>query len=276
MAVEQKKWQVVASIVLFNHSYPQIENTLNSLLAESCVSKVVLVDNGGGSWASKLANPRIDYITSERNGGFAYGHNLAMARYLSDSHYFLICNPDISFEQGELEKLYQFACMGKHQFVAPKIHYSDGRFQYSCRLLPSPVNLFLRRFLPRLGAKMDAAYELHQADYSQNLKVPSISGCFMLLASELLQALQGFDERYFMYLEDVDLCRRALPLTDIIYHADSLVIHVFGKGSYKNRTLLFYHLRSAITYFNTWGWFFDSGRKGYNQLCLQKLPRREE
>jgi GT2 family glycosyltransferase len=69
--------------------------------------------------------------------------------------------------------------------------------------------------------------------------------------------LNGFDERYFMYLEDVDLCRRALQLTKIYYCPETTIVHVFNKGSYKSKLLLWYHIRSAITYFNKWGWFFD-------------------
>ncbi|MEL7883227.1 glycosyltransferase family 2 protein [Serratia marcescens] len=274
MAVDQEKsqFQIVASIVLFNHSYEQVAGTLTSLLAERCVDKIVLVNNGGADWADALNNARISCISAKGNGGFGHGHNLAMERYLDSCEYFLICNPDISFEVGALASLHQFASEGKHQFVSPRIHYSDGRFQYSCRLLPTPANLLLRRFLPKWGAKMDIDYELQHADYEKNFAVPSVSGCFMLMKSELLARLEGFDERYFMYLEDVDLCRRALELTDIMYYSGTTITHVFGKGSYKSLTLLGYHMRSAILYFNKWGWFFDRERCRCNQRYLNSIP----
>ncbi|MEB7584256.1 glycosyltransferase [Serratia rubidaea] len=272
MAVEQKKFKIVASIVLYHHSYAQVENTLISLLNEQSVDRIILVDNGGSEWVSSLDNDRIDYISCGENTGFGHGHNLAMAQYLTDCHYFLICNPDISFSPTSLEGLYRFAYEGQHQFVAPRIHYTCGRFQYSCRLLPTPANLLLRRFVPKLGAKMDINYELQRADYTQTFAVPSVSGCFMLIKSELLETLKGFDERYFMYLEDVDLCRRASQLTDIYYFSGATVTHVFGKGSYKNLTMLRYHVRSAISYFNKWGWLFDKDRRHYNQRYLKSIP----
>ncbi|BEN10399.1 glycosyl transferase [Serratia marcescens] len=277
MAVDQEKsqFQIVASIVLFNHSYEQVAGTLTSLLAERCVEKIVLVNNGGADWADALENDRISYISAKGNGGFGHGHNLAMSRYLDSCEYFLICNPDISFEMGALASLYQFASEGKHQFVSPRIHYSDGRFQYSCRLLPTPANLLLRRFIPRLGAKMDAAYELQAADYDSTFAVPTVSGCFMLIASPLLKKLEGFDERFFMYMEDVDLCRRALPHSDIIYFSGAQITHVFGKGSYKNLVLLGHHVRSAVAYFCKWGWFFDRQRRQYNQQSLKSIPMKE-
>ncbi|MBH2760294.1 glycosyltransferase [Serratia ureilytica] len=274
MAVDQEKsqFQIVASIVLFNHSYEQVAGTLTSLLAERCVDKIVLVNNGGADWADALDNDRISYISAKGNGGFGHGHNLAMGRYLGSCGYFLICNPDITFEPGALSELYRFAREENHQFVSPRIHYSDGRLQHSCRLLPTPANLFLRRFLPKWGAKMDIDYELQRADYERIFAVPTVSGCFMLLRSELLAQLEGFDERYFMYLEDVDLCRRALEFTDIVYYSGTTITHVFGKGSYKSMTLLGYHIRSAILYFNKWGWFFDRKRCRYNQRYLSSIP----
>lgn len=272
MSLESEKFQIVASIVLFNHSHAQLEDTLSSLLRETCVEKIVLVDNGGSPWAAELNDPRICYIATEQNKGFGYGHNLAMEQYLEKSDYFLICNPDVSFAQGELERLYHFARDGRHQFVSPRIYYDDGRLQYSCRLLPKPANLFLRRFFPRLGAKLDVTYEVQYADYNQSFSVPSVSGCFMLMDSILMKKLGGFDERYFMYLEDVDLCRRALPLTDILFYPGATIIHSFGKGSYKNVNLFCYHVRSAILYFNKWGWFFDKQRALTNQRCLKNIP----
>lgn len=272
MAVVKEKYQIVASIVLFNHSYAQVAATLTSLLAERCVDKIVLVNNGGADWAASLCNDRICYINSGCNGGFGHGHNLAMKDYLDQCDYFLVCNPDISFEAGALARLYRFASEGGHQFVSPRIHYSDGRFQYSCRLLPTPANLLLRRFLPRLGAKMDVSYELHMADYKATFSVPTVSGCFMLIASPLLKRLEGFDERYFMYMEDVDLCRRALSHTEIVYFSGATITHVFGKGSYENVALLGHHIRSAMTYFNKWGWLFDRKRSVINQSCLKNIP----
>ncbi|MGK5922051.1 glycosyltransferase family 2 protein, partial [Klebsiella pneumoniae] len=90
----------------------------------------------------------------------------------------------------------------------------------------------------------------------------------------ITQKLNGFDERYFMYLEDVDLCRRALQLTKIYYCPETTIVHVFNKGSYKSKLLLWYHIRSAITYFNKWGWFFDKKRYAYNESALRNIPRK--
>lgn len=270
------QYQIVASIVLFNHSYEQVEAALMSLLSESCVDKIVLVDNGGSAWASALDNPRISYISAGKNVGFGKGHNISINRFASSCHYFLICNPDISFDSGSLAQLFKFACDGNHPFVSPRIVYDDGNFQHSCRLLPTPANLFLRRFLPKFGSLLDVDYEIQHADFESSFAVPVVSGCFMLISASLLTRIEGFDQRYFMYMEDIDLCRRALKYTDILYYSGVTIRHVFGKGSYKSSVLLTHHMRSAVSYFSKWGWFYDPQRRQYNQRCLQHIPVKND
>lgn len=272
MVADLLKSDVIASIVLFNHSYAQIERTLNSLLAEPEIEKIVLVDNGGCEWAQSLNNPRILVLKSQKNLGFGHGHNQAMSASLSKCEYFLICNPDVYFESGVVSFLVNECRNNNYKFVSPPIRYADGARQYSCKLLPTPFNLFLRRFIPSIAKKMDQQYEIHHADFSKSFSVPSVSGCFMLISSELLETLNGFDERYFMYLEDVDLCRRALEYTDIMYCPGKEIIHEFGKGSYKSTSLLLCHIKSSVLYFNKWGWFWDRKRKYINDDCLSKLP----
>ncbi|VTN10220.1 Uncharacterised protein [Raoultella terrigena] len=71
------------------------------------------------------------------------------------------------------------------------------------------------------------------AEYDKVFSPPSVSGLLHAANECLLQKLNGFDERYFMYLEDVDLCRRALPFTKIYYFPDATIIHLFNKGYIK-------------------------------------------
>lgn len=274
MAYKAMKPRVIVSIVLFNHCYDDLKDTLSSLYDEICVEKIILIDNGGSGWAADIAIDKVNYIKTSKNRGFGAGHNLAINDSSDFEGYFLICNPDISFTTGQLDKLLSYAWDNDISFISPRIIYKDGTQQYSCRLLPTPFNLFLRRFFPKRALKSDLKYELKEADYNNIFSPPSVSGCFMLLTNSLLQELKGFDERFFMYLEDVDLCRRALSLTKIYYYPETTVVHLFNKGSYKSKLLLCYHIRSAISYFNKWGWFFDKKRKLLNQSSLRIIKRK--
>ncbi len=89
---------VIASIVIYNHSYQELKPTLDSLLDAPSIHKVILVDNSASDWANTFVHEKVVYLKLQGNFGFGYGHNLAIKQYTKDSDYFLICNPDIAFE----------------------------------------------------------------------------------------------------------------------------------------------------------------------------------
>lgn len=263
--------KIYASIVIYKHNFEDIKQTLNSLLQVQSISKVILVDNDESDWAGKFEHKKIKYLKSPGNIGFGVGHNLAIQQFGQESDFFLICNPDIVFESIEFEKLVKFASTQKAGLFLPKIVYENGENQYGARLLPSPLNLFARRFSPNYAEKLDEEYLLKKIDLSKPAFVPYLHGCFMLFRSEALLELGGFDERYFMYMEDVDLSRRCAEKFGNIYYPLAQVVHLHEQGSYKNKTLLKAHLKSAWQYFNKWGWCYDSGRHKLNALCLKNM-----
>jgi GT2 family glycosyltransferase len=106
---------------------------------------------------------------------------------------------------------------------------------------------------------------LQHLDYNVPLEPPSLSGCFMFFRSSHLQALRGFDERFFMYFEDIDLVRRARTVGRAVYYPYVHAYHGYGKGSYHRPRLLMYHLRAAVRYFSKWGWFRDRDREVLNR-----------
>jgi GT2 family glycosyltransferase len=121
-------------------------------------------------------------------------------------------------------------------------------------------------------------YELRDLPQKTTVDVPSLSGCFLLMRSDVFRRIKGFDERYFMYLEDVDLVRRIGDIARTVFDPHVTVTHAYGKGSYRSFKLLSYHTKSAITYFFKWGWFFDQARRTRNKIVLEKLhvPATEE
>ena len=93
----------------------------------------------------------------------------------------------------------------------------------------------------------------------------------MFIRTAALRQAGLFDERFFMYMEDVDLSRRIHKHYRTVYYPEVSVFHQHEKGSYKNITLLKYHVQSAIRYFNKWGYFFDKDRQEINKKILKKL-----
>lgn len=265
--------KIYASIVLYKHSYEDIQPTIYCLLNTECVSKIILVDNDNSSWAATFKHPCVIYIKSDGNFGFGYGHNYAIKRYADQSDYFLICNPDIVFKPSELEKLVDYAQQRNEGLFLPKIVYEDGRNQYGARLLPSPLNLFARRFSPKFAEQLDEDYLLRSFDLSKPIFAPYLHGCFMLFKSKSLIELNGFDERFFMYMEDVDISRRCAERFGNVYYPLAHVVHLHEQGSYKNRTLLKAHLKSAWQYFWKWGWVYDSSRSKMNKKCQDEIAK---
>lgn len=266
-----------ASLVLFHNDPAQYERAMRCFL-DGCDGVLYVVDNSMAPLQHELfAHPRVRYVHAGENLGFGKAHNraFAMAAGTSDAH--LLLNPDISFEPHVLPELGQF--LGANPGVGavmPQITYPDGSLQRLCKLLPTPLDLILRRFIPAesIKAKINQRYEMHGLPQNRPSRVPTLSGCFLLIRTELLHRLGGFDERFFMYLEDVDLVRRIGEVAQTVYLPSVAVVHAYAKGSYRSRKLLGYHLRSAIQYFNKWGWFFDRVRRTRNRIAIEQIRRQ--
>lgn len=264
---------IIASIVIYKHLYAELKATLDSLLKSIYVSKIILVDNDNSEWAPIFEHEKVVYLKSDGNFGFGYGHNLAIKKYASQSDFFLICNPDIVFEVEQFEKLVNFSNEREEGLFLPKIIYENGKNQFGARLLPSPLNLFARRFSPNYAKKLDHEYLLKEFVPNKPIFVPYLSGCFMLFRSQKLLEINGFDERFFMYMEDVDLSRRCAEKFGSIYYPLAEVIHLHERASYTNVKLLKAHLKSAIQYFNKWGWIYDPTRSSLNSRCLEQFKK---
>ncbi len=268
---------LTASIVLYNHAVGDVRNLFEALAGDPALSEWVVVDNGRSEEACAFAN-RLGArcISPDRNRGFGTGHNIAFRSLASASPYHLIVNPDVSFKSGALVELANVMdALPEVGVVMPRILYPDGSMQYLCKLIPSPVDLFLRRFGSRqwnrlFRDRMDQ-YEMKFLDYSRAAYVPVLSGCFMFARRSILDAVGGFDERFFLYMEDVDLCRRAGSISRLLFWPWLTVTHGHTKGSYRSAHLLSLHVRSAIAYFNKWGWIRDADRIARNRIELTEV-----
>jgi len=276
------KYSITSSIVAYNNKTETLKKTINSFLNTNLNVRLFIVDNSPTDKIHAICkDERIEYIFNNANLGFGAGHNLAIRRSSRLSKYHLVLNPDISFEPGVLEKPFNYmesnAAIG---LIMPKICYLDGSIQYLCKLLPGPLDLFLRRTnFPILKDvfrnKLDD-YELKFTEYNKIMDVPHLSGCFMFMRSNILEKTGIFDERFFMYLEDVDLSRRIHRHSRTVYLPEAVIYHEYEKGSYKNFKNLSFHILSAVKYFNKWGWIFDKERKQINKRALKELKKHSQ
>ena len=268
-----------ASIVLYNTKIDELKRVIDSYFTYPGKKQLFLVDNSPSDSLKEIVkiypNNDIYYIFNNENMGYGKAHNIAIKKSIEQNlPYHIILNPDIIIEKNTLEKLTNY--MEQHPEVGnimPKIIYPDGELQYLCKLLPSPIDLIFRRFIPIKNWKeaINKRYELHSFGYDQIMNIPNLSGCFMFLRTEALKQVGLFDENIFMYLEDIDLNRRIHSKYKTIYYPDATVIHEHQKESYKSKRLLKAHIQSAIYYFNKYGWFFDKERTNINKNVFKEL-----
>jgi GT2 family glycosyltransferase len=272
-------FKISASIVTYKTSQQELNILLESLLPEIPAECIVIIDNSPDETLRKYVERfGIRYVAMKRNVGFGSGHNRALEIYRGLSKYHLLINPDIICQPGTISRLYEF--MEEHPdvgWVMPKILYPDGTEQRLCKQLPTPYDLFIRRFLGKTGKfifrKQADRYELRHLDMSVSREIPCLSGCFMFVRTSVFEEVGGFDERYFMYMEDVDLCRRILKKSKAVFYPYASVIHEYAKGSYRNLRHTRFHVISAIRYFTKWGWLFDAERKLLNERTHPLPPK---
>lgn len=192
------------------------------------------------------------------NIGYGRGHNLAVWPAQSDFH--LILNPDVVLTPNVLRE--GLAFMGSNPDVvalSPSVHYPDGSKQYVCKRFPSVLDFLLRGFAPRriktwFSSRL-ARYEMRDLPEDQaSTDIPIISGCFMLFRTQALQAVQGFDERYFLYFEDFDLSLRVHSQGSLAYVPAMQIEHLGGHSARKGLRHIGMFVRSGIRFYNTHGW----------------------
>ncbi len=271
------KYQLTGSIVLFKNKREELKRAIDSFLQTDLTVKLFLIDNSPTSTLKDITDDgRVEYIHSDKNLGYGAGNNLAIREILKNSIYHLVLNPDVYFKKGTLRKIFDF--MQQHSEVgilSPMVYYPDGMKQPLCKLLPTPYDLLIRRFLPlrKLVQKRNRFYELRFSDYTDIMEAPFLSGCFLFIRTEVLEERGLFDENIFMYYEDTDLTRRMHGHYKTIFYPEVEIYHAY-KGSFHNPRLLLIQIRSAIYYFNKWGWFFDKERKKINRETIEKIENR--
>jgi GT2 family glycosyltransferase len=273
----KKKYDLTISVVLYKNDIYELKKMMTCVAETKLNCKLFLIDNSPTDYLRLFARGEfVEYCFNNKNIGFGRAQNMGINKIRDKSHYHLILNPDVSFKAGTLENIYRF--MEQNHDVGqlmPRVCYNNGSVQKLCKLLPHPIDLIGRRFFGNayLSKKRNKIYELNGFEYNRILDLPVLSGCFMFIRTSVLEQVGGFDGRYFMYLEDIDLTRRINKISRTIFYPGVTVEHKFTKGSYENLQLLKYHIVSAIKYFNKWGWIFDNERTFLNRNVLSQLKK---
>ena len=270
--------RITASVVTYKTDRNELIAILDTLAA-SGIERIYVIDNSPTDALSNVidSHPQallIEYTPRHDNPGYGAAHNIALRKAIDSSvDYHLVVNSDIMFDRDVIGKIARF--METHPDVGqlqPRIINPDGTEQYTTRLLPTPFDVFGRRFLPSaFTGNLNRRYLLKARTPGKPLNIPYHQGSFMFLRISALKKVGLFDERYFMYPEDIDLTRRMHELYVTLYWPEVTVVHDHRASSYHNIKMTWVHIRNMIRYFNKWGWWHDPQRKWFNDRLLADI-----
>lgn len=253
------------SIVIYE-DYTDVKNAVESIEKETppeLEKEIYLIDNSehGESDAGErefrefiAAYPDLTYRKSGGNIGFGAGHNLCREEY--DSEYHAIVNPDILLKEDAFSPILFFLDENPDiGMLIPRILTEDGQLQKVYRRDVTPLDMFIRMFCGGHFKKRQDYHTLQDQNYDEVFDLPFGQGSFLVMRTELFKEIGGFDDRFFLYMEDADLCRRVRQKARFVYFPGASVIHKWEKGSHKSKKLFRIHVESMIKYFRKWGIF---------------------
>lgn len=226
-----------------------------------CLHEVIVVDNSASE--EKLSNLKEEFgdwvstLSPQKNLGFGAAQNRAVKR--AKGEYVLLCNPDLEIQDESVTRLLQFAdqepTLG---IVGPLLLHSDGSVQDSSRRFPTFADLVIKRLgLSRLFPKKMRRYLMQDRKFDKPTEVDWLVGAAMLMRKDRFEELGGFDEDFFLFFEDTDLCRRMKEAGySVQIHPDAMMIHskrrLSERGFWPFKKVFWIHLGSALKYFAKW------------------------
>lgn len=236
-----KKSRVSISVVSHNNREEVIDLIL-ALNKCSGICKIIVTHNIPEKLIkikSKI-NFDLEFIHNKKPKGFGENHNFAFKYCNSD--YFVVLNPDIKgLDKNIFLNLIKNAKKNNAKLVAPRIKNLDGSNEDNERIFPNIYNLFLYKLLPWRPNLIN----------NKNRKLEWVGGMFMMFHSKSFFKLNGFDEKYFLYFEDVDICVRFKKLNlKISVDSQSFVFHYAKRDSHRKIKYLIWHLKSLLIYIN--------------------------
>lgn len=262
---------IAVVVVVYNKLHPTCLSSLKCVAERSSLSiGVVVVDNASPNldvaMLTKEAYPKAHLVVCRKNHGFGRACNRG-ARVLNASYTFFL-NPDTFLKDDALfDTLHGFMKRyPKVGMTAPCTHYLNGTLQETCRRFPAWHMPIVRRTTlssRARGLRYINAFLMKDFDHTSERMVDWVQGSAMMIETALFFDIGGFDERYFMYFEDVDLCRNCWERGRPVYYLPSVAIaHEYTQGSAKvagpvvgllSNRLARAHVQSWLQYLSKWG-----------------------
>ncbi|MBO5371385.1 MAG: glycosyltransferase family 2 protein [Lachnospiraceae bacterium] len=244
-------------IVTYN-SEKVISNVLNSLehLSNRQDVEVYVVDNNSDDKTIEIIEENfkdVILIKNQINLGFGGANNQAIMQ--ADSLYHVLVNPDITVEKDVFLQIQQFMDSNPDIVqMAPRVLNEDGTEQFLPKKNPKFKYLIAGKFDNHFDyfKKLRSEYTMEDKKVEETVDVDFCTGCFSVLRTEELKLCGGFDDRFFLYLEDADLTREMQKFGRTVYNPKIEVCHKWGRASGKSIKYFLIHLQSMFKY--CWKW----------------------
>ncbi len=254
-----ENYTVSGCIVTYN-SMKKISDTISSVLemTKGVDFTLYVVDNNSTDGTAEYIKenfPEVIVIEPKSNEGFGAGHNKVIP--FLDSKYHVVINPDIILRDDVISELCAYADKNEGVgLLSPEIRFEDGTKQHLAKRNPT-VRYLGAHFLYNKDKEPNKLIRdycmLDREDEKEPFEITNATGCFMFFRTEVFKDLGGFDERFFMYLEDCDIARRVSQKYSALYYPSATVYHLWERESKRNKKILMIHVMSIIKYFLKWG-----------------------
>ena len=249
----------ISVIIVTHNSMPLLRDCLSSLKAagRNIDYNIVLVDNNSADLSPSVARtlfPNMKILINRENLGFAAACNQGAAA--ADGEFLLFLNPDVRVDEDGIENLQAvFSAKDRIGWATARLRYPDGTFQPTCRRMPAVHNILFSRgsFFGSLmgGGRSSRTNRYTLPDYLDTTIVDAVSGTMVMIRRNLFSRVGGFDERFFMYMEDTDLSLRLTEAGYVnVFVPDAGGVHFWRRGSNAGRVRrIWYHHCSMWKYF---------------------------
>jgi GT2 family glycosyltransferase len=221
--------------------FDRISTVVSSCFSRDSLTKCIVIDSG-------------------ENGGYGKANNIAIKKSNSDFH--LVMNPDVFLQLDTISNALSYMIANPDTgLLVPDVHGTENERHFLCKRNPSLFIMFLRGFGPdwlkNIFVERLKLFEMRDKNYDLEIdRVEYPTGCFMFFKAGLLRKIGGFDERFFMYLEDADIGRRILSFAKVRYVPKVKIVHQWARGTHNNLRLRWVTIESCFIYYKKWGGIF--------------------
>lgn len=218
------------------------------------------------SFAEKFPGLQIKEIHNRLPAGFGQNHNSAFNK--STGKNFVVLNPDIGLQRDPFSPILGFLQEHNHCICAPTVVGPNFEIEDSARHFPSPFSL-AKKLLAKILRRQPLVESI--PDLGSTLAPDWIAGMFMVMPREIFQKMGGFNQKYHLYYEDVDLCARArLSGVEIYVIKEAVAMHHAQRSSHREFRFLKWHLQSALRFFLSKAYLLNTVRKAKNRLSRNR------